>query len=417
MERSSFWALGVLGLVWLLASSFVLLNRWLHDRRKRAMRTVVQRVVSPDDASLSGPDTPHLIERIIAHRSRRAVYRMVADTSLPRHVTESCVAYSMEKWGLPRMLGDAQPGARPKWRRVSALLALAHMRSPGVHALLEGALADADQDVAGAALVALHELGDRRAAEILVAALAAGSHAPSRIATQLDTFPTPIDDLLQPLLTDSRADARYWAVSLLRHSADLPALGASIAALAADPHPPVRKAVLGTLGALGALDARRVAERLLGDPVPYVRAHAVRLYADARLREAGPNAISGATIRLVPLLADKEWDVRLAVKESLVLLGPAAWRDIAVALEWPDRFARNGAAEVLQNLGLVDILVREIGSGADVDTEIIAVLERAFRAGGPAMVDAAAARAAGTPIASAEALLARLGFVGPGQAA
>lgn len=411
MERSSISALVILVIVWLVASAFVLINRWLHDRRVRTLRRVVNGAPIPGAASI---DTLDIVQRIVARRSRRAVYRLVADTSLPRHVTERCALYSLEKWGLARMLRDADPHGGPKWRRVSALLALAHIRAPGVHALLERALVDPDQDVASAALVALHRMGDRRAAEVLVAALAAGSHAPSRIATQLDMFPIPIDDLLQPLLTDARADARYWAVSLLRHAPDDPSLAARIAALATDPHPPVRRAVLGTLGALGAPGASHVAEQLLDDPVGYVRAHAVRLFADARTRDAGPDAVKEATSRLAPLLGDREWDVRLAVKESLVQLGPTAWRDIAAMLDSPDRFARNGAAEVLQNLGLVDRLVREIGDGGQANVELVDVLERAFRAGGHAMVGAAAARAAGTPAASAEALLARLGFAGTG---
>jgi HEAT repeat protein len=263
--------------------------------------------------------------------------------------------------------------------------------------------------------VALHRLGDRAAATILVTALAERSHAPSRIASQLDQFPIPIADLLLPMLSDDRPDARYWAASLLRRYTETVGVGSAVAALANDPHPPVRRAVLGTLGALGAEDAVVVAEQLLGDPVGYVRAHAARLYATARLRDADEATVRATARRLVMHLGDAEWDVRLAVKESLVLLGPGCWRDVAVLLESPDRFARNGAAEVLQNLGLVDVLVRDIGNGATVDAELVGVLERAFRAGGPGMVDAAAARSAGRTAGSAEALLARLGFVGGGD--
>lgn len=397
--------------IWVVASLYVILNRFVHDRRTRAVAEVA-RELARDGATPDSRGTLAAIQRIVSSRSRRAVYRMVGNTALPRLVTELCARYSLERWGLERMQRDALPDEGPKWRRISALFALAAIRAPDVHALLARALAERDADVAGAALVALHRLGDREAAEILVAALAERSYAPSRIASQLDQFPMPIADLLLPMLSDARPDARYWAVSLLRRYTTAAGVGAAVAALASDPHPPVRRAVLGTLGALGAEEAGNVAERLLGDPVGYVRAHAARLYATARQRDAKDATVRVTARRLVMHLGDAEWDVRLAVKESLVLLGPGCWRDVAVLLESPDRFARNGAAEVLQNLGLVDVLVRDIGGGATVDAELVGVLERAFRAGGPGMVDAAAARSAGRTTESAEALLARLGFVG-----
>ena len=399
--------------IWVVACLYVILNRFVHERRTRAVAEVARELAR--EATPDSRGTLAAIQRIVSRRSRRAVYRMVANTALPPRVTELCARYSLERWGVARMQRDALPNEGPKWRRISALFALGAIRAPNAHALLARALADRDADVAGAALVALHRLGDRAAAEILVTALAERAYAPSRIASQLDQFPIPIADLLLPMLSDDRPEARYWAASLLRRYTGTAGVGAAIAALASDHHPPVRRAVLGTLGALGAEEAADVAERLLGDPVGYVRAHAARLYATARRREVDEATVRAIARRLVTHLGDAEWDVRLAVKESLVLLGPGCWRDVAVLLESPDRFARNGAAEVLQNLGLVDVLVRDIGSGASVDAELVGVLERAFLAGGPGMVDAAAARSPGGGSGSAAALLVRLGFVGGGE--
>ena len=42
--------------------------------------------------------------------------------------------------------------------------------------------------------------------------------------------------------------------------------------------------------------------------------------------------------------------MRTAAKDALVKLGPTTWHEVAAQLSSPDAFARNGAAEVLQNL-------------------------------------------------------------------
>jgi hypothetical protein len=102
----------------------------------------------------------------------------------------------------------------------------------------------------------------------------------------------------------------------------------------------------------------------------------------------------------------------LAAKESLVSLGPTVWREVAAQLDSPDRFARNTSAEVLQNVNLLDHTIDDIGRGITPAAELVAVLERAFREGGPGIVDAAAARSNPELFPSIEDLLTRLRFAG-----
>jgi hypothetical protein len=47
------------------------------------------------------------------------------------------------------------------------------------------------------------------------------------------------------------------------------------------------------------------------------------------------------------LLADTNWWVRASAKESLLALGADGFRAALVALEHPDRFARDGALEIV----------------------------------------------------------------------
>ena len=86
-------------------------------------------------------------------------------------------------------------------------------------------------------------------------------------------------------------------------------------------------------------------------------------------------------------------------------LGPATWRAVAAQLSSEDRFARNGAAEVLQNLGVLDWTLRGIASGTRPSPEAVDVLKRALREGGMPMADAAMLRTRTEPVPAVDALL------------
>ena len=399
--------------VWTCVSAFVVVNRLLYDRRNRRLIGIARSLTDPAVASLAPLGRSPAIRRILSRLSRRAVYRMVASTELPVSVTEICAAYTIERWGLPQMILDAKgQRGRRKWRRISALFALGHIRAADSHDLLERALFDPDPDVAGAAAVILRRLGDDRSAAILVSALRGGSFPASRVATHLDQFPIPIHALLRPLLADPESEARYWAASLLSRYPDVDGLAGEIVLLVDDVSPQVRKAALATLGGVSSTAVIPAVERGARDPVAYVRSTAIRSLARYGMLESDISPRRTFAASIAPSLADTVWEVRLAAKESLVDLGPVTWRETAAQLESVDEFARNGAAEVLQNLGLLDAAIAVIKSGTKPNADLLDMLARALHEGGQAMVDAADARSSPEVSHRIDALLTHLRFVG-----
>jgi HEAT repeat protein len=393
LEMLVFAGFAVVLVLWVAITAFVVANRMVFDRRRRRLLEIGRALVDGSDAMSPLDRTPD-IRQALSGLSRRTIYGMIAASTVPLWLSESCAAYAIERWGSPQMFRDASLGQRRhKWRRISALFALGHVRAIGVHELLRATTSDADADVAGAAAVILGRLGDRAAAEILIDALRQPTLPASRIAMQLDQFPSPISDLLRPLLHDSLAHTRYWAASLLHRYSAIPGLAAEIAQLVDDRESTVRKAALAALGTAPTVVAIPAARRALADSTGYVRSTAIRVLEQHGVRERDLSRRRDLASWIAPSMADREWEVRLAAKESLVRLGPTVWREVAAYLESPDRFARNSAAEVVQNLGVLDWTLRSIESGLVPEAELTDLVTRAFREGGRAMVDAAAVRA------------------------
>jgi HEAT repeat protein len=89
---------------------------------------------------------------------------------------------------------------------------------------------------------------------------------------------------------------------------------------------------------------------------------------------------------VVALLADREWWVRYAAKASLEAMGPEIAAHVVPYLSSPDAFARNGAAEVLQNLGVFERLLVEEANGSSRPGRM-QILTLLTRAGGVQMSD------------------------------
>ena len=87
------------------------------------------------------------------------------------------------------------------------------------------------------------------------------------------------------------------------------------------------------------------------------------------------------------LLADREWWVRYGAKVSLETMGSQVIPHILPFLKHQDRFARNGAAEVLQNLEYFERLLAEELLGPS-QPERLTILEQLAQAGGMRMTEA-----------------------------
>ena len=368
--------------IWLASMAYILVNRALYDGRHRRVRRLHDWLEKAGQTA-SAEERARLIERGLERLPRRTLERIAADTASPGWMAEAFAIYLVNRWGVQRWAKYARAHRREvgKWRRVAALRVLSHVRYQGLLPLLKRGLVDPDQDVVGAAIVILGGLGTREAAELLVGALPRQLHPLSRIATQLDQFQLPIVDQLLPLLKDSAPSVRFWAATLLCRYPESQGLDKNLAELADDPEPLVRKAAVETLGSIGGAAASGTAVKLLQDPVWYVRAHAARALGDL-----GRQDLAG---KVVALLSDREWWVRTAAKQSLLAMGEGIWKEVVPVLDHPDRFARNGAAEVLQNIGWLDRIVEQVASG-DREPQKLEILKKLFSAGGGGLVQSLA---------------------------
>jgi HEAT repeat protein len=376
------------GLAWIAVSAAVILNRVLYDLLRRSVRlaqTGAEAARFRTAASVVG--SSRRIEATLARLPRPVIEHIAADSTTPRWQAQVFATYILERWESAPLVRAASThkGEMEKWARIAALRILALGGERGIMDLLETAINDSDSDVAGAAVVLLGRMNDERAAYLLVEGLQRGTYTQSRIATQLDRFPRPIAHFLRPLLQDSNPAVRFWAATLLVRYAGGIEINKALASLVDDVNPGVRKAAVETLGKAGGPYAAQAAVHLIDDPVWYVRAHAARALGD--LRRADLCHV------VTPLLADREWWVRTAAKDSLQAMGRQVEREVLHYLDSSDVFARNGAAEVLQNIGIVDDLLIDTISDRRVDPGRIELIRKIMSAGGPGLMKAAIGRA------------------------
>lgn len=275
-------------------------------------------------------------------------------------------------------------GGRPrtdwgKWRQVDALGRLARLHHPALPSLIRPILEDDDPRIATAAVRVLGDVGDDWAIDLLLSCLRDGHSSRSRIAAELERLrPAPGPRLVR-LLRDKSPAVRFWGATLL---APYPDLGDSILIeLTWDRDPNVRAAAVETLGNRTGRDVGTAVLARLDDPEWFVRVHAARSTGHVLGADAAPS--------IVRLLADHRWWVRTAAKDALRGMGADAVTPLLAVLTHEDAFARNGAAEVLQDIGFVDFLA--------LDDPGSPILERVYEAGGEKLRAAAEARRADTP--------------------
>jgi HEAT repeat protein len=261
-----------------------------------------------------------------------------------------------------------------RWRRVTALQRLAQAHHPAVQRLIRRVLVDADPKIAAAAIRTLGDIGDEWAIDLLLDALHRGHGQRSRVASELERLAPAPGPKLVPLLRDWNPSVRFWGATLLRPYPDLGE--ATLIELTWDSDPNVRAAAVETLGTRSGHDVGVALLARLDDSEWFVRVHAARAAGHVLGAEAAPTVARH--------LAEERWWVRTAAKDALRGMGSDAVPSLLAILGHEDPFARNGAAEVLQDIGFVDFLA--------LDDPKSPLLERIYAAGGDRFREAAEAR-------------------------
>ncbi len=396
-------------LLWAALTAYV-----LHiDRRRTAARSVVSTLLSAlqadDVRSAPVADRVRRVAPLLERVSRDMLLHTAADAGTPPDAVDAVTTYLVERWGIHTLVREASfhRTSRDVWRRTASLKILFLLEHPEVFNLLARAVEGHEADVASVALTLLGTSSDPRATDVLISALRQQRHPASRVAVHLEHSPLRPVDVYRALLKDADPVIRFWGATLLSRCPDLEWLERELAALADDQDARVRKAAVQSLGKVGDVLAGNVALRLLRDPVAFVRAHAARALGELDRIDAAP--------AVAELLGDSDWWVRAAAKQSLETMGSEVWPVVMRCLEHPDRFVRNGAAEVFQNLGILDSLIMMEAVSDDPSHAKIELLKRITAAGGARLTDSLIERA-GTAAPKVRRLLATMGLEQVGAA-
>jgi HEAT repeat protein len=272
-----------------------------------------------------------------------------------------------------------------RWRRVTALQRLEQAHHPAVPRLIRRVLDDPDPKIAAAAIRTLGDVGDDWAIELLIDTLRRGHGQRSRVASELERLAPAPGVKLMRLLRDWNPTVRFWGATLLR---PYPELGeATLIDLTWDTDPNVRAAAVETLGTRNGPAVGAALLARLDDSEWFVRVHAARAAGHVLGVDAAPT--------IARHLAEERWWVRTAAKDALRGMGAEAVPSLLAVLTHEDPFARNGAAEVLQDIGFVDFLA--------LDDPRSPLLQRIYDAGGEQFREAAEARIASIPAEDVEA--------------
>jgi hypothetical protein len=198
---------------------------------------------------------------------------------------------------------------RNKWERVRAIYDVGWIGETDALPMLYRAVADRDDDVAWAAVVALGGMNDAVADQVLLELLEDGRFAPSRIAEVLDTsrYQRPVA-VLQERAQASSPRSLFWIAYLLGRSGQ-PAALAPLLELAGHSSADVRAAVAEAFGRLGDQAAVATLLEMVHDDAWFVRLHASRSLADLAATNTIP-VLQAAT-------RDPSWWVRNSALESL----------------------------------------------------------------------------------------------------
>lgn len=354
--------LGVLVLTWAGLFAFIIVTRLTYNVQKRAVdssrRRTRRRIAR---AARTGAEVN--VDRILRRLKVGLLLRASADTSTRTPVARVFSRHLLRRAG-PQIRALLVPDSHRPWQRIAALRVAALGGLRDAPALLEQATRSSDEEVQAAGVRILGELGTPEAQDMLVDTLKNGTFARSRVAAQLEVNEPLSVETLQPLLEDEEPNVRYWGAKLLANASDDPVATDALVTAATDADANVRAGSAESLGRQPSELATETLVTLLDDTAPQVRLHAAR--------SIGRRGTVSAARKVASLLRDRDWWVRTAAKRSLERLGTGALPAVVPLLETNDEFARNGAAEILQNVGVVRELVDRVAGSTNGDGEITA---------------------------------------------
>lgn len=237
-----------------------------------------------------------------------------------------------------------QAHARSAARRGMAMNLLSKLVGPLAGATIAVGLRDADADVRLSAVAATGELANRRAADVLLDALASDRIPNERLVEQLG-HPWAVLAVLARVEEPTTTEAERASM-------------ADALRLAGDPRAAQR---LGEMVAVGSFEEQIAAVKALatcGDAEPAtVEAVLVALAAPGwQLRAqaaatAGALGVHDAVPALEAALCDRAWWVRKRSADALAVLGEPGVRALGRVAAGPDRFASETAVATLGRLG------------------------------------------------------------------
>jgi HEAT repeat protein len=353
--------LGGLALTWAGIFAYVIVTRAIYDVQKRIVdasrRRTRRRIVS---AARAGGEVD--VDRVLDRLRVAALLRAAADTSTRTPVARVFSQHLLRR-AEPQIRALLVPRPKGRWQRVGALRVAALGGLPEATTLLRDAIRSPDEEIQAAGVRILGELGTPAAQYLLVEMVRMGAFARSRVASQLEGGSLSVE-MLRPLLDDTQPIVRYWGAKLLEHASDGVAASDALQTAAADDDANVRAAAAASLAGDTSEQATEALLGLLVDPSAHVRLQAAR--------SIGRRGTVKAAHQVASLLSDQDWWVRTSAKRALENLGAEAVLAVTPHLRTDDEFGRNGAAEILQNLGLVRTLVDRVATATHGESEAAA---------------------------------------------
>ncbi len=225
-------------------------------------------------------------------------------------------------------------------------------------------LQDPKEDVREAVLFALGRIGTQDALEAMLDALERGDRwSQEKVAEAVDEAGDESRQVLVGLLRDGNPSRRAFAAEVMG------GIGGEEEAVyleeaLGDEKVDVRARAADSLGKMRHRRSRPALLEALGDPAWEVRAQAVK--ALGRIGDEKDTA------EIVHALRDSEWWVRNNAAAALRDMGEAGEGPLAAALWDENRFARESAAQALEESSVVERLVEGMrGGGADPEGERI----------------------------------------------